>query len=240
MNNYGIYALVGSTTTKISDNLDGVFPNIDFTAPVYAGQVLINSILCAAFNFKYTGGLGTSSSSRYIQAVFFEKKWFFTSASNTLAYITSAPLGGKINLYGTDGTSCVRLYADTSSDINSYVQTSLNPMKDPIRTKQALKVGIEATLTNAAEITVTVDSEEGSSLPVTLGELVTWLNNLSNPIPWTNNSSATITWYGGGGYTLYKTDAKQWGKYLGMTVTSTGANFVINGFEYEHELRVRF
>jgi len=25
-----------------------------------------------------------------------------------------------------------------------------------------------------------------------------------------------------------------------MTVTSTGANFVINGFEYEHELRVRF
>jgi hypothetical protein len=240
MNDYGVYALVGSTTSKISDSLDGVFPNIDFTSPVYAGQVLINSILCAAFNFKYTGGLGTSSASRYIQAIFFEKKWFFTSASNTLAYITSAPLGGRINLYGTDGTSCVRLYADTSSSINSYVQTSLNPMKDPIRTKQALKVGIEATLTNAAEITVTVDSEEGSSLPVTLGELVTWLNNLSNPIAWTNNSSATITWFGGGGYTLYKTDAKQWGKYLGMTVTSTGANFVINGFEYEHELRVRF
>jgi hypothetical protein len=73
MNNYGVYALVGSTTTKISDNLDGVFPYIDFTAPVYAGQVLLNNILCAAFNFKYTGGLGTSSSSRYIQAIFFEK-----------------------------------------------------------------------------------------------------------------------------------------------------------------------
>jgi hypothetical protein len=240
MNDYGVYALVGSTTSKISDSLDGVFPNIDFTSPVYAGQVLINNILCAAFNFRYTGGLGTSSSSRYIQAIFFEKKWFFTSASATLAYITSAPLGGRINLYGTDGTSCVRLYADASSAINSYVQTSLNPMKDPIRTKQALKVGIEATLTNAAQLTVTVDSETGSSLPVSLGELVTWLNNLSNPIPWTNNSSATISWYGGAGYTLYKTDAKQWGKYLGMTVTSSDANFVINGFEYEHELRVRF
>ena len=45
MNNYGIYALVGSTTTKVSDSLDGVFPNIDFTAPVYAGQVLLNKIL---------------------------------------------------------------------------------------------------------------------------------------------------------------------------------------------------
>ena len=240
MNDYGIYALVGSTTSKVSDPLDGVFPNIDFTSPVYAGQVLLNNILCAAFNFRYTGGLGTSSSSRYIQAIFFEKKWFFTSAGNDLAYITSAPLGGRINLYGTNGTSCVRLYADASSSINSYIQTSLNPMKDPIRTKQALKVGIEATLTNAAQLTVTVDSERGSSLPVSLGELVTWLNNLSVPIPWTNNSSATISWYGGAGYTLYKTDAKQWGKYLGMTVTSSDANFVINGFEYEHELRVRF
>ena len=240
MNNYGIYALVGSTTTKISDSLDGVFPNIDFTAPVYAGQVLLNNILCAAFNFKYTGGLGTSSSSRYIQAIFFEKKWFFTSAGSDLAYIASAPLAGKINLYGTNGNSCVRLYADSTSNINSYIQTSLNPMKDPIRTKQALKVGIEATLTNASQLTVTVDSESGSSTPVLLGELIDWINNLSVPIPWINNSSAVISWYGGGGYTLYKTDAKQWGKYLGMTVTSTGANFVINGFEYEHELRVRF
>jgi hypothetical protein len=113
-------------------------------------------------------------------------------------------------------------------------------MKDPIRTKQALKVGIEATLTNAAEITVTVDSESGSSTPVLLGELVNWINNYSNVITWVNNSSALISWYGGGGYTLYKTDAKQWGKYLGMTVTSSDANFIINGFEYEHELRVRF
>ena len=241
MNNYGIYALVGSTTTKVSDALDGVFPNIDFTAPVYAGQVLLNNILCAAFIFKYTGGLGVSSSSRYIQAIFFEKKWFFTSAGNDLAYTTSAPLAGKINLYGSNGNSCVRLYADSTSAINSYVQTSLNPMKDPIRTKQALKVGIEATLTNSAQLTVTVDSETGSSTPVLLGQVVNWINNLSNVISWVNNSSTVISWYGGGtGYTLYKTDAKQWGKYLGMTVTSTSSNFTINGFEYEHELRVRF
>jgi len=240
MNNYGIYALVGSTTTKVSDALDGVFPNIDFTSPVYAGQVLLNNILCAAFNFKYTGGLGTSSSSRYIQAIFFEKKWFFTSATSDLAYIASAPLAGKINLYGTNGNSCVRLYSDSSSAINSYVQTSLNPMKDPIRTKQALKVGVEATLTSGTEITVTVDSETGSSLPVALGQLIDWINNTGSVILWKNNSNATISWYGGGGYTLYKTDARQWGKYLGMTVTSTGPNFVINGFEYEHELRVRF
>jgi hypothetical protein len=33
MNNYGVYALVGSTTTKLSSPLDGLIANIDFTSP---------------------------------------------------------------------------------------------------------------------------------------------------------------------------------------------------------------
>jgi hypothetical protein len=243
MNDYGVYALVGSTTSKISDSLDGIFPNVDFvTGSTTGGQVLLNNILCAAFNFRYTGGLGTSSSNRYIQAIFFEKKWFFTSAGNNLKFVTSAPVGGKITLYGTDGTSCIKMYANATASINSYVQTSLNPMKDPIRTKQALKVGVEATLTNTSTISVSIDSETGSSSVVELGyQTVSWLNNSSVAIPWTNNSSTVIAWSTGStGYTLYKTDAKQYGKYLGMTVTSTNAGVVYNGFEYEHELRVRF
>lgn len=242
MNDYGVYALVGSTTSKISDPLDGVFPNIDFTTGISTGgQVLLNNILCAAFNFRYTGGQGVSSANRYIQGIFFEKKWFFSSQGNDIKYVTSVPVGGRINMYGTDGTSCVRLYGDANSTVSSYVQTSLNPMKDPIRTKQALKIGVEATLTAGGQIDVTVDSESGSSPAVTLGQLISWINNSAQTITWTNNSLATIGWIGGGtGYILYKTDAKQYGKYLGMTVQSTSPAFTINGFEYEHELRVRF
>ena len=242
MNDYGVYALVGSTTSKISDSLDGIFTNIDFTTgTTTGGQVLLNNILCAAFNFRYTGGLGISSSARYIQAIFFEKKWFFTSASNNLKHVVSVPVGGRITLYGTDGTSCVKMYANTTANISSYVQTSLNPMKDPIRTKQALKIGIEATLTNASIINVSVDSEQGQSPAVSLGQTIEWINNFSVVIPWINNSSQIIGWYpASSGYTLYKTDAKQYGKYLGMTVTSSNAGIVYNGFEYEHELRVRF
>ena len=242
MNDYGVYALVGSTTSKISDSLDGIFTDIDFVSGnTTGGQVLINNILCAAFNFRYTGGMGVSSDDRYIQAIFFEKKWFFTSAGNSLKHVVSVPVGGKITLYGTDGTSCVKMYANSTANVSSYVQTSLNPMKDPIRTKQALKIGIEATLANAATISVTVDSETGSSPAVDLGQIVEWWNNYSIPINWINNSLQVVAWTDGtGGYTLYKTDAKQYGKYLGMTVTSNNAGIVYNGFEYEHELRVRF
>ena len=236
MNDYGIYALVGSTTSKLSDSLDGVFPTIDFTYPTTAGQVLINNILCAAFNFKqtYYGG------SRFVQAVFFEKKWFFTSQGDTLNHVTSVPVGGLITLYGVDSNALYKMYSNATANTSVTVQTALNAMGDPIRDKQALKIGIEATLTNSATLSVTVDSENNSTPPYILTNFVDWINVYGNPVDWTNNSSAVIGWSSSQAYQLYKTDAEQWGKYLGMTLTSVNPGFTINGFEYEHELRARF
>jgi len=98
MNEYGVYALVGSTTSKISDPLDGVFPDIDFTtARVTAGQVLLNNILCAAFNIRYND----SGTYRYVQAIFFEKKWFFSN-QNTVVLVSPIATGGRIKLFGTN------------------------------------------------------------------------------------------------------------------------------------------
>lgn len=240
MNDYGVYALVGSTTSKLSDSLDGIFPNIDLANPVYAGQVLLNNILCAAFNFRYYDAIFTQSY-RYIQAVFFEKKWFLTSQGNSMKYITSVPEEGRIVLYGTIDNALYNLYFDSTSAITSRVQTALLPMTDPIRTKQALKIGIEATSPANGTVTLsaTVDNENRSSSPYTLSSIVNWQNNSLQVIPWSNNSGSTIGW-GTTGYSLYKTDAQQYGKYLGITVTSVNPAFVINGFEFEHELRVRF
>jgi len=239
MNDYGVYALVGSTTSKLSDSLDGMFANIDFTSPVYAGQVLINNILCAAFNFRYYDNIFTDSY-RYIQAVFFEKRWFLTSQDNDLKFIATVPFNGKVSLYGVTNNALHKLYANTTEPITSRIQTALLPLTDPIRTKQALKFGIEATLTQGAVLDVTVDSENGSSPVYTLQNFITWINNSNQTIAWTNSSSTVISWLGGTGYTLYKSDAMQWGKYLGLTQTSNSAGFVVNTYEFEHELRVRF
>jgi hypothetical protein len=241
MNDYGIYALVGSTTSKLSDPLDGIFPYIDFTKPVTGGQVLINNILCAAFNFYVSSTLTLGPSpSRYIQAVFFEKKWFITSQGNALNYVASVPVGGVISLYGVTSKQLYKLYGNATANIASYIQTALDPMGDSIRTKQALKFGIEATVSNSATFTVTVDSESGSSPTYTLSNSVLWTNNAGNTIGWINNSSVAIAWSSQNGYYLYKTDAQQYGKYLGLTQTSNSAGFVVNTFEFEHELRVRF
>jgi hypothetical protein len=232
MNRYGIYALVGATTSKISDALDGVFPDIDFASGIYGGQVVINNILCAAFQFVYDG--------RKLQAVFFDRKWFMTYQGE-IVVIAPAPVSGQLNMYGTDGTSLVKLYSSSTQSIATQIKTALWALNDPIRDKQALKFGVEATVpdTEAGILTVTVDNENRSSAGISLTNTVNWQNNSGEIIPWLNNSGTAIGW-ASVGYQLYKYDAQQYGKYLGLTVTSNTPNFVINGFQLEHELRARF
>jgi hypothetical protein len=238
MNDYGIYSLVGSSTSKLSDPLDGIFQNIDFTLPISGGQVLLNNILCAAFSFTYND---PAVGARKVQAVFFEKRWFLTS-QGALDYITSVPTAGVIRLYGTEGSNLYRLYANSTANIASMIQTALMPMGDPIRTKQALKFGIEAQLQASSTLLISVDNEQGlgSTGAYTITNFVVWINNFLQPVTWQNNSLQTVGWETSYGYALYKSDAQQYGKYLGLTINSNNAGYTVNTFEFEHELRVRF
>ena len=238
INDYGVFALIGATVSKISDALDGIFPLLDFTQPVTAGQVLINNILCAAFNVYYNDPV---QGLRPIQLVFFDKKWFVTS-QGTIKRVVPVSTAKLLNLYGTSGSNLLKLYNDGTSALNTTVKSALWPMQDTIRTKQALKFAFEATSTLGATFNVTVDSETNTSPTYVLTNFIYWTNNLGSQINWTNNALpiANIAWTGGSGYALYKSDAQQYGKYLGLTITSSSPSFTLNTMEMEYELRVRF
>jgi hypothetical protein len=148
-------------------------------------------------------------------------------------------VGGVTTLYGTDGNALYKLYGNSTGNVSSTVQTALMAMGDPIRDKQALKIGIEGTLTVPGTLTTTVDSESASSPAYNLNGFTTWTNNNNVIIPWINNSNAQVAWLYSG-FILFKTDAQQWGKYLGQTVTATVPGLTYHGFEFEHELRARF
>jgi len=237
MNRYGVYALVGATTTKISDALDNIIPNIDFSYPITACQVLIYNILASAWSVTYND----SGTLRKLQLVFFDRKWFATDMG-AVTHINSSPLTGLITTYGLRANGQIyKLYNDTTSTISSLVKTALWALNDPIRTKQALKVGVEATISNTGvgSIVTTIDSENQTSAQITLTNGINWVNNFLQVVTWTNNSGNTVSWTPTG-YALYKYDAQQYGKYIGFTVTSTSPGFVYNGFQLEYELRVRF
>jgi hypothetical protein len=242
LNRYGVYALVGATTSKISDSIDDIFTNIDFAQPITAGQVLINNILCAAWTVTYNDA-GTP---RKIQVVFFDRKWFITDQGDTITRTASAVIAGNILLYGTTGSNLIKFYNSATATLEWRIATALWPMGDPIRDKQALKLGVEATLsTGFASFDAFIDSENQQSPAIPFANSVEWINNLANPIAWTNSGSATVGWTsifipGGNQYYLYRSDARMYGKYLGVTLTGTTTPFTINGFQLEHELRARF
>ena len=241
MNRYGVYALVGATTSKISDDIDTIFPDIDFSQPITSGQVLLNNILCACWTFTYNDN-GTT---KKVQAIFFDRKWFFTEQGPTITRTASAVLDGNIIMYGTTGQNLIKFYDNSTSGIEWELQTALWPMGDPIRDKQALKVGIEATLGNASVIMAAyIDSENQQSPAIDFSNTILWTNDSNAVVPWENNSAIQIGWVGGisttSGYYLYRSDAKMYGKYLGLTLTGTTVPFTINGFQLEHELRARF
>jgi hypothetical protein len=148
-------------------------------------------------------------------------------------------------LYGSTGNDLFQFYEDNDNAVDVEIITALLPMGDPIRDKQALKVGIEATLGQEPVImNAIVDSENQQSPPIVFQNSILWTNNVGQNINWTNTSGNILSWItgssGGSGYFLYKSDAKMYGKYLGLTITSTSTPFTINGLEYEHELRARF
>ncbi|CAB4127537.1 hypothetical protein UFOVP95_6 [uncultured Caudovirales phage] len=236
INDYGIFALIGATVSKISDALDGIFPLIDFTQPISGGQVLVNNILCAAFNVYYNDPV---QGTRPIQLVFFDKKWFVTS-QGTIKHALPVTTAKKLYLYGTGGTNLLSLYTDRASNVSSNVTSALWPMQDTIRTKQALKFALEVTSNTTAVVNVTVDSETNTSPTYVLSNIIYWTNNLGATILWTNSSLAVVPWAGGSGYQLYKSDAQQYGKYLGLTITSSTPSFTLNTMEMEYEQRVRF
>jgi hypothetical protein len=242
LNRYGVYALVGATTSKISDSIDDIFTNIDFAQPITAGQVLINNILCAAWTVTYNDA-GTP---RKIQVVFFDRKWFITDQGDTITRTASAVIAGNILLYGTTGSNLIKFYNSATATLEWRIATALWPMGDPIRDKQALKLGVEATLsTGFASFDAFIDSENQQSPAIPFANSVEWINNLANPIAWTNSGGAIVGWTsifipGGNQYYLYRSDARMYGKYLGVTLTGTTTPFTINGFQLEHELRARF
>jgi len=236
---YGFYGITGSTAQKGSDKLDGIFPSIASATSFSSGVVVINKILCLAFMFGYvdpsTGG------TRTILTIFFNKKWFVASQGDALTQCATCTVGGTQNLYATDGSKFYKLFADSTVAINQTLKSKLWDMGDSLTDKQVLKIGVESIMpTVAGAFNATVDTEL-SSAPTSLVSVsvATWLNNAGSLVSWINNASATVSWEASG-YIWFRGDASNFGKYIGLTITSNTPGLTIMAEQIQYELRARW
>lgn len=234
MNTAGIYGLYGATPRKASDDLDGLFPLIDFTKPVTCGTVVIYNILCVAFMFTYADPvLGT----RKAMIVYFGKKWFLATQGSALIGMATSHVTGADTMFADDGTNIYQLFSDTSSNISQTLKTALWDLGDFVKEKQALKVGVEIVVPNmVGTISVTVDTEQNSTAPsgAFSGQFAfTWTNSLGNAFTWTNSLSQAFTWLSSG-YQWFFGDVQTQGHYLGVTVTSNTPQTIYSGIQLQY------
>lgn len=207
---YGFYSLYGVTPQKISDPLDGMFNAIDLTKAVSFGQVVIFGQYCNCWLVQYVDP--TTNISRPLILVFFNGKWFFSTQIPNATFLASALINDSPALYGTDGTNLYQLFVNSASDKAHNFKSKLWDMKDPLITKQLLKMGVESkTSSNNTTINFTVDTET------------------------TNN---TLTWpIIGIGYNFLKRNVDTEGNYLGLTLNGSSSNTTYIGFYLQYELR---
>lgn len=235
----GFMAVTGATAQKGSDKLDGVYPLIANVSNICVGVAVINNILCLVYFFIYND---PAVGARPLFAIFFNKKWFFASQGSGLTFAAYASLSGTQYMFATSGTKLYKCFSNTSSAITQKVQTKLWDFGEgTIADTQVLKVGVECIMPSVSgSISITVDSELSSSSPVANGSsTTTWVNNLSNAVTWINNVSATVTWLANG-FLWFRGDASNFGKYAGLTISSTVQQMTINAMQMQYELRARW
>jgi hypothetical protein len=231
---YGFYKLSGITPQKISDNLDGIIPAIDFTKPVSGDVANIFNILCMAFLFQYNDTTGV----RPLLAIAFNGKWFFASQGNSLTLVSGGFLSGTPALYGTDGTNIYKLFSNTTNNVDTLIKTALWPHKNPTRTKQTLKAGVVMTVAAVTtSISLSVDTEV-STIPQTLSSTNTgqWFNNSNTLGDWINAAAVTGQWVAVG-FQIFQGDIDSFGRYVGYTISSSSPGYTLNGILMQFEKR---
>lgn len=242
-NKNGVYAIFGASVEKISDDLDGIFggatssglaSNIDFTLVPSAALNDIRNIHCYLLLVRY---LDLVAGPRSIILVFQERKWFVVSQGNSLAAITSAELGSSLQVetFGSSGSDITQLLQDTTTAVAFTLVTSLTPHGNIVQAKQSLRAGVACTAQGAVTMAVNLDTENATRpYSLTAAPMVTWLNSLGQPVTWVNNSGGSVLWVGKG-FAFPYGEMDGYGKFLGLTITGTAANFIINGGAIEYQ-----
>ena len=156
---------------------------------------------------------------------------------SALKIIGGAWRNGVPILLATDGLNIVQCFADTTSDIDSVLKTALWDMKEPERTKQMTKAGVEVFSQDAVTLAISLDTEKSSQVSsINAESVVLWQNASANIVDWENNALTIVVW-AAGGYQFFQGSAEEFGRYLGYTLRSSSPQFVINGVLMQFEPR---
>lgn len=216
---FGAYALSGVTPQKLSDKLDGLFPQLTLTGDAPAAVAVVQNLLALLFLVTYTGTDAQAGAGPIPLILGFVKgQWFFGSQGTGLKWITSLVVSGVAQAWGTDGSAIYQCFgASAATPVKYKVQTKLSDFGQSTMEKAATKVALEVQSSFPLSPTLTVDSESSSEvIALDLSNQVQWVNAAGDPVSWLNSLGQQVTWTSQG-LVLGRAKCEQFGHYLGFT-----------------------
>jgi hypothetical protein len=236
-NTFGIHALYGGAVQKVSTPLDGIYttvpavgetPTIGGLKPSSAVTIIFGIhvyMLLLPIIDAFTG-------QQVNKLMCWDgAKWWTAQPSVTLTQIASQEINSLITAYGTDGHSIYPLFQTPSNGITKVLQSKLwdNPSYMMTKNSSTLFGLFKSNDTNAASFNFTVDTENGSSSPVTVTNVfgVTWTATGGVVASWTATGGLPVTWQAAGLGQLLPTTINASGVLMGIGTTSTATDVTL-------------
>ena len=232
---FGIYALSGVTPQKLSDKLDGLFPQLVLDDRISAAVAVVENLLCLFFLATYTGTQAQAGPPPVQLLIGFVQGRLFLAVQGVTTWITTLVVDGVAGAWGTDGHNVYQLFAASLDTPTTYkVQGKLADFGAATTEKALMKVGFEFQATFPLNPRVTMDSENTSVVvPLTASNQISFIvNNAGGLMTLLNDSGDPLTILSQG-LILAKEQTSLFGHYIGWTITGNDAPYRLQAIEEE-------
>jgi len=223
-NKVGVYAILGASVEKVSDQMDGIFAAMDFSQPL---QAAVNDLHSSLHTFlllcRYKDPI--AGVTRSLLLCFYKNRWFVSNQGSSLTTICTAPIGGLIETFSSSGNDITQIIQSTTP-VPIILRTSLSANNEFIVGKKGIRAVIALFANTGATMSGTADTElmnPGNPFSFSTAIPLTWINNSNQFVTWQNNSLQTVNWVTTG-FLYQRIGPRQWhgnGVFLGMTLTGT-------------------
>lgn len=225
----GVYALYGGAAQKVSQQLDGLFANADWSVTPTSAINLIYGVPVFLFSFRTRDPF--KGQMRTIMCGWDGTKWFVASQIKVPTFISTQEINSELTTWGTDGTNLFPLFETPSDQLAKTFQTKLRTAPAHSVNKQVNAVYVSAQGNggddNFLNIGLDTEAGQGPYFNVNFNLGITFVG--TGPITFVGSgpidfigSGLVATWYAP---MLVKQST--YGRYLGFTVTTTGEDITL-------------
>ena len=236
-NKVGVHAIFGASVQKISDPMDGVYRNLNFTQQLCAAVNDVNSIHCYLLLARYNDPV--LGNQRSIMLTFMNNKWFIvsTSLSSAVVAMCSAPIAGTYETFVSSGNDITQILESPSTAVPIILRTAMSHHGKKFMEKKVLRYAIAHQAQSIGQVNGSIDTENGSqTFTYQFAVQVTWVNAAGQPVQFVNSSNAAVNFVGVG-FLFERGQAAGSGVYIGMSLSGTFSGFAINSLFIEYQDR---